>query len=288
MFTSRRNNQGHAAARKWLVPLVTAGFMTALAVASYTSRPAGAYSSSLSAAKKSQIVSFTKDFNAPLQISGGSYAIQTRNGRFLSAVRCGGIKKAGAIHTDASKVGAWEIFTLEERSGGKYAIKTCGGTYLTAVNGGGVRVADAIHTDSKQAQAWEEFRLRDLGNGYYAIQTVNGNYLTAMRGGGGSGDDAIHTDAREVKDWEMFKFIGVSAGSMSGNWWAYAGGNELTRSASISQSGSSLTLDNGGSKAAGRFEGANVIVVEAWGVRGTVSDNGRRIDWSNGTYWVKH
>jgi len=76
---------------------------------------------------------------------------------------------------------------------------------------------------------------------------------------------------------------------IGGIWKGYiANDKEISGSASINQSGPSLSFDNGlGSKSKGRFEGQEVVVAEDWNVRGTIRAGGNRIDWSNNTYWIK-
>lgn len=143
----------------------------------------------------------TLERNAPINCT-----IQTVNGRYLTAVGGGG-RITDVLHTDATRVGSWEKFTLVDSGEGspiKYGIKTKTGHYLTAVGGGG-RITDVIHSDATQLLAWEKFTLVSLGDGYYAIQTITGHYLTAT-GGGGQIYDAIHSDATQALAWEKFRF----------------------------------------------------------------------------------
>lgn len=141
--------------------------------------------------------------NAPL-----SCVIKTYLGNYVTAVGGGG-RVTDVIHTDATKVGSWERFTLVDSCDGSsvinYGIKTSKGYYLTAVGGGG-RITDVIHSDATQLQAWEKFKLISLGYGAYAIQTISGHYLTAV-GGGGRITDTIHSDATQIRNWEKFRVI---------------------------------------------------------------------------------
>jgi hypothetical protein len=138
-------------------------------------------------------------------------AIQTVNGRFLTAVGGGG-RISDVIHSDATRVLAWEKFTLEDLDLGTpvitYGIKTVDGHYLTAVGGGG-RISDVIHSDATKPRAWERFTIESLGSGWFDIKTVNGHYLTATGGGGHSTDvpEVMHSDATRVGSWEKFRFI---------------------------------------------------------------------------------
>jgi hypothetical protein len=143
----------------------------------------------------------SKSMNGPVP----GCAFQTVNGHYLTAVGGGG-RTTDVIHTDATRIGAWEKFTLVDSGSGtpviQYGIKTVNGHYLTAVGRGG-RITDVIHSDATQLQAWEQFTLNSLGGGVYDIQTVDGHYLTAV-GGGGRTTDTIHSDATRVGAWEKF------------------------------------------------------------------------------------
>lgn len=153
------------------------------------------------------------DASAPLANGPLTCSIQTITGNYLTAVGGGG-RLNDVLHTDATRVGAWEKFVLIDSQSGDsvidYGIRTNNGRYLTAVGGGG-RITDVIHSDATQLRAWEKFKLHSLGSGWYAIQTISGHYLTAV-GGGGRISDAIHSDATVVNAWEKFKFSCVSGG----------------------------------------------------------------------------
>ncbi len=126
--------------------------------------------------------------------------VNTRN--YVTAVGGGG-RTTDVIHTDATRVGSWERFTLVPVGDGvHYGIRTSNGHYLTAVGGGG-RTSDAIHSDAPWLRGWEEFTLTRWGGDGYVIQTIDGHYLTAV-GGGGRTSDVIHTDATQVGSWERF------------------------------------------------------------------------------------
>jgi len=140
------------------------------------------------------------------QNSPTTCSIQTWNGRYLTAVGRGG-RTTDVLHTDATRVGVWEKFTLVDPGEGApipYGFKTPSGHFLTAMGGGG-RITDVIHSDATQFLGWERLTLVPLSGGWYAIQTFNGRYLTAM-GGGGRITDVIHSDATSIGSWEKFKF----------------------------------------------------------------------------------
>lgn len=132
--------------------------------------------------------------------------ILTNNGHYLTAVGGGG-RITDVIHSDATKVGSWEKFTLIDSGDGAsnihYGMRTTNGHYLTAVGGGG-RINDVIHSDATQLLAWEKLTMVSLGLGVYAIQTIDGHFLTAT-GGGGRITDTIHSDATKIGSWERFR-----------------------------------------------------------------------------------
>jgi hypothetical protein len=133
-------------------------------------------------------------------------AIRTYNGHYLTAVGGGG-RTTDVLHTDATRIGSWEKFTLIDSGDGDpiihYGVLTTNGHYLTAVGGGG-RTTDVMHSDATQLRSWEKLTFISLGGGNYAIQTVNGHYLTAV-GAGGRTTDTIHSDATRIDTWETFQ-----------------------------------------------------------------------------------
>lgn len=64
---------------------------------------------------------------------------------------------------------------------------------------------------------------------------------------------------------------------------------DLTKHASISANGPMLTLTNeNGDTSPGQYQGQTGIVAPGWQfVTGTLSPDGRQINWSNGTYWAR-
>ena len=123
----------------------------------------------------------------------GSFAIRTASGNFLTAVSGGG-RTTDVLHTDATRIAAWEKFSLQVLTNpgvyGAYAIRTGNGrNYLTATGGGGHNTdPPAVHTDATNVGSWEMFWLLasgDPGSGImYRISTRPGCYLLANRGGG--------------------------------------------------------------------------------------------------------
>jgi hypothetical protein len=146
--------------------------------------------------------------STPPTVGPQTCAIQTVNGHYLTAVGGGG-RTTDVVHTDATRIGAWEKFTLIDSGDGSsfidYGFRTVNGHYLTVVGGGG-RETDVIHSDAPWLRAWEKITPWSLGYGWYALKTVDGHYLTAVNGGGLT-TDTIHSDATQVQAWEKFRLI---------------------------------------------------------------------------------
>lgn len=171
--------------------LVSTALVTALAAAG-----CGAVSDTQSA-----------DAASGLSSVGPSYCtIQAYDGHYLTAVG-GGNRTTDVIHTDATRVGNWEKFTLIDSLEGdsivSYGFRTWSGKYLS-VQGGGGRITDVIQSNRTSIQAWERIKPISIGGGWYGLQTVNGNYLTAVDSGGRI-TDTIHSDATQLRNWEKFK-----------------------------------------------------------------------------------
>jgi hypothetical protein len=150
-----------------------------------------------------EVASTAQALNGPI-----TCAIQSFDGHYLTAVGGGG-RTTDVIHTDATRIGAWEKFTLVDSGDGAsnihYGVRTVNGHYLTAVGGGG-RITDVIHSDATQLQAWEKLTMVSLGPDFYAIQTIDGHYLTAVNSGGLI-TDTIHSDATRIGSWEKFRLV---------------------------------------------------------------------------------
>jgi hypothetical protein len=81
---------------------------------------------------------------------------------------------------------------------------------------------------------------------------------------------------------------GYRTPNLNGNW--YPNGNRSLQ-CSIQQRQGNLTLQNEvGDRATGSFNGKWTVRTNWQGTRitGTISKDGSRIDWSNGTYWIRY
>jgi hypothetical protein len=141
--------------------------------------------------------------------NGSVCAIQTDNGRFVTAVDGGG-RSTNVMRTDATVVGPNEKFTLEGVGDGVHVdLRTRSANYVTAVNSGGLthnQLTDVLHTDATRLGTWETLELIGQGDGTVGIRLFDGHVLTAVDGGGRS-TGAFDTNRSAVQSWEKFRFI---------------------------------------------------------------------------------
>jgi hypothetical protein len=80
--------------------------------------------------------------------------------------------------------------------------------------------------------------------------------------------------------------MGGNAGAFTGAWCAQG---DRSKQASISSNGAFLNLTNeNGDSSIGNLRGSNQIVAPGWQfVTGTLTGDGKRINWSNGTFWAR-
>jgi phosphatidylserine/phosphatidylglycerophosphate/cardiolipin synthase-like enzyme len=93
-----------------------------------------------------------------------TFALQTANGRYVTAVNGGGIggpnDATSTLHTDATGIGPWEKIVLEPQADNTVALRTINRYYLSAINGGDFGEAanqKPIHTDASAIGPWETF-----------------------------------------------------------------------------------------------------------------------------------
>jgi hypothetical protein len=99
--------------------------------------------------------------------SRGSFALQTANGNYVTAVNGGGVggsnEGSSPFHTDATHYSTWEHFVIVpvDEKLLNIALQTASGNYVTAVNGGGIggpnESPSVLHTDAISVRAWEIF-----------------------------------------------------------------------------------------------------------------------------------
>jgi hypothetical protein len=140
------------------------------------------------------------------------------------------------------------------------------GVFLNLTNeSGSTSIGNLQGSNQIVAPGWQ-FVTGTLSRGQ--INWSNGSSWTRCPSGGGGG--------------------GRRAPNLNGNW--YPGGNR-SLSCSIQQRRGNLTLQNeNGDRATGSMTGRRQVSTNWSGTRimGTISPDGNRIDWSNGTYWIRY
>jgi hypothetical protein len=134
------------------------------------------------------------------------YAFKLTRGFYLTAVG----NSADPIHTDATRVGDWELFDLNKcgdpGTGSTYSFEAAGHNgFLTAAGGGRSAAQNALYPDFIDLDYTVAFTLIRQDDGTYALKTSSGYYVTANAGGlAGAG---YRTDTPQVGDWEKFTLI---------------------------------------------------------------------------------
>jgi hypothetical protein len=140
------------------------------------------------------------------------------------------------------------------------------GVFLSLTNeNGDTSIGNLQGSNQISAPGWQFVTGTLSGNGRQ-INWSNGTFWARCPSGGG----------------------GNHYGSLSGNW--YPNGNR-SLSCSIQQHRGNLTLQNEvGQKATGSFNGRGQVSTNWSGTRinGTVSRDGNRINWDNGTFWIRY
>jgi hypothetical protein len=141
------------------------------------------------------------------------------------------------------------------------------GGFLTLTNENGDKsVGTVTGQNTVSAPQWQ-FVTGTLSGDGNQINWSNGTFWARCNGGGGGGNG--------------YRI------NLTGKW--FPNGNQ-SLSCSIQQHRGDLSIQNeSGQSASGSFTGKRNITTN-WGgntITGNVSQDGNRIDWSNGTYWVK-
>ena len=163
----------------------------------------------------------------------------------------------------AGFMGAW----CAQGDPAKQASISNNGVFLNLTNeNGDTSIGNLQGSNQITAPGWQ-FVNGTLSADGRRINWSNGTFWSRCYNGGGGGYGHIN---------------------LNGNW--YPNGDR-SLNASIQQRHNSLTLQNeSGQRATGSFNGRNQVTTN-WGgtrVTGTVSRDGNRIDWSNGTYWMRY
>jgi hypothetical protein len=150
----------------------------------------------------------------PAGLVGNTWALKTADGHYVTAVGGGG-RTVGAIHTDATVIGPWETFTVENPRDPIYnlfAFRTVNGNYLTAEDGGN-RTVNAIASNRTALGPWEKFGYQKAtGTNRYQLRTHRDQhkYYVTARNGGNQLTNALETNRTSPGGWETFTFVRVN------------------------------------------------------------------------------
>lgn len=158
--------------------------------------------------------------------------------------------------------------------------------YIDIVGNGAANKPGNWHVDvylNSQKLLTEQFTISQGG------QRASGIAIGSIKGG-------CHIDPTTGKticvDYES-DLVGsghrqASYPELSGTW--YMGGPyNVGKSCQISQDGTALTFTNeNGNMAIGHFVDSETVLATGWnGLRGTLSNDNKRINWANGTWWTR-
>ena len=150
----------------------------------------------------------------------------------------------------------------------KQASISSNGPMLNLTNeSGSTSIGNMEGNNQISAPEWQ-FVTGTLSGDGRRINWSNGTFWARCPSGGGGG--------------------GYRTPNLNGNW--YPNGNRSLQ-CSIQQRRGNLTLQNEvGDRATGSFNGKWGVTTNWQGTRitGTISKDGTRIDWSNGTYWIRY
>jgi len=141
------------------------------------------------------------------------------------------------------------------------------GAFLNLTNeNGDTSIGNLQGANQISAPGWQ-FVTGTLSGDGGQINWSNGTFWARCYSGGGGGNRRLN---------------------LNGNW--YPNGNR-SLTCSVQQRRGNLTLQNeSGQRATGSFNGRNHVSTNWQGTRigGTVSSDGNRINWDNGTYWIRY
>ena len=164
----------------------------------------------------------------------------------------------------AGFLGAWCV----QGDPSKQASISSNGPMLNLRNeSGSTSIGNMQGNNQISAPEWQ-FVTGTLSGDGRRINWSNGTFWARCPSGGGGG--------------------GYRTPNLNGNW--YPNGNRSLQ-CSIQQRRGNLTLQNEvGDRATGSFNGKWGVTTNWQGTRitGTISKDGTRIDWSNGTYWIRY
>lgn len=204
--------------------------------------------------------------SALLLLAGAVLTLFPNNDQLLSAA------PILQFNSGSGFIGAW---CAQGDQNKRASISDKGGGFLTLTNeNGDSAVGNVTGSNTVSAPQWQ-FVTGTLSGDGRTINWSNGTYWARCRGGsgGGGGGGGGYRPPTQV--------------SLNGKW--YPNGNR-SLSCTIQQRHGNLSLTNEvGQSASGSFDSKRKITTNWDGnvIHGTVSSDGNRIDWDNGTYWIR-
>ncbi len=119
----------------------------------------------------------------------------------------------------------------------------------------------------------------DLGNRFIVTITVAAEL---------SGQSSMTTDQVRDRMAAVIFGTGTSMINLSGRYTCVGPCTQPQGTATVEQNGNDLTfVSEVGGRSRGHFLDAATVVADDWGLRATISADGRTISWSNGVQWVR-
>jgi hypothetical protein len=148
----------------------------------------------------------------------------------------------------------------------KHASISSNGAFLTLTNENGDTSPGQLQGQTGIVAPGWQFTTGTLSPDGSRINWSNGTFWARCNSGGGGGGHRLN---------------------LTGTWYAQG---DRSKSCSIRQRGNNLELSNeSGNNASGQINGKRTLT-STWdgnNIGGTVSANGNRINWDNGTYWTR-
>jgi hypothetical protein len=162
----------------------------------------------------------------------------------------------------AAFTGAW----CAQGDPSKHASISNNGAFLTLTNENGNTSPGQLQGQTGIVAPGWQFTTGTLSPDGSQINWSNGTFWARCDSGGGGGGHRLN---------------------LTGTWYAQG---DRSRSCSIRQRGNNLQLSNeSGDNASGQMNGKRTLTTNWNGntIGGAVSTNGNRINWDNGTYWIR-
>jgi hypothetical protein len=148
----------------------------------------------------------------------------------------------------------------------KHASISSNGAFLTLTNENGDTSPGQLQGQTGIVAPGWQFTTGTLSPDGSQINWSNGTFWARCNSGGGGGHRQLN---------------------LTGTWYAQG---DRSKSCSIRQHGNNLQMSNeSGDNASGQINGKRTLT-STWNgntIGGTVSTNGNRINWDNGTYWTR-